>query len=234
MRQILCSFMLVLFTTSCARTQTLKLRPVKPSTATPPASDRTKSPATIPLTIVAGTPLKVILDREVRIQKIGQSVHGKTTEPIYSFDKLLVPARSEVFGKIAEIDAVTKKTRTLSAMNADFSPSRKVQIEVDEVLMPDGRHLPIHALVSPGFNGVLQFVPANEAKQGKVAEGKSMAKVKLRRCVKTLTCSLPHSRSRFRRLTRSIAWNDLLWSSLLIVRNTLIRELASTPPYRSR
>jgi hypothetical protein len=64
-------------------------------------------------------------------------------------------------------------------MNADFSPSRKVQIEVDEVLVPDGRHLPIHALVSPGYNGVLQFVPANEPKQGKVAEGKSIAKGKV-------------------------------------------------------
>lgn len=171
--------MLVLFTASCARTQTLKLRPAKPNTTTPPDSNQTKSPATIPLTIAAGTPLKVVLDRELKIQKIGQSVHGKTTEPIYSFDKLLVPAGSEVTGRIAEIDPVTKKTRTLSALNADFSPSRKVLIQVDEVLMPDGRHLPIHARVSPGYNGVLQFVPANEAKQGKVAEGKSMAKGKV-------------------------------------------------------
>lgn len=170
--------LLFLFSVLCAGTllpaQTLKIRPARP--AEPPAAQKPKPTATIPLTVVAGTPLKVALDEEVRIRKVGEPVHGKTTEPLYAFDKLLVPAGSEVTGKIAEIEAVSAKARTLAAMNADFSPERKLQVELDEVVMPDGRRLPIHTIVSPGTNGVLQFVPANQQKQGKVAEGKSMAR----------------------------------------------------------
>jgi hypothetical protein len=133
----------------------------------------------IALTLVAGIPLKVALDEEIRIRKVGQPVHGKTTEPLYAFDKLLVPAGSEVTGKIAEIEGVSTKTRTLAAMNADFSPERKLQVELDEVVTPDGRHLPIHTVVSPGTNGVLQFVQAGEQKQGKIAQGKKLAKGRL-------------------------------------------------------
>lgn len=154
--------------------QTLKTRPAKPPE--PPAAQKPKLPATIPLTVVAGTPLKVALDEEIRIRKVGQPVHGKTTEPLYAFDKLLVPAGSRVTGKIAEIEGVSSKARTLAAINADFSPEHKLQVELDEVITPDGRHLPIHTVVPPGTGGVLQFVSANEQKQGKIAEGKSMAK----------------------------------------------------------
>ena len=116
---------------------------------------------TIALTVPAGTPLKVALDQEVRVQKVGQPVHGKITEPVYSFDKIVVPTGSEVTGKIAGIDGVSKMQRTLAALNANFSPDRRVHIEFDELVLADGRHLPLHTVVSPASQGVLQFVPAN-------------------------------------------------------------------------
>jgi hypothetical protein len=106
----------------------------------------------------ADTPLKVVLDQDVRIQQVGQPVHGKTTEPIYAFDQLLIPAGSDVTGKIAEIDPVSKKIRTMAAMNANFSPDRRVCVEFDELVLADGRHLPIYALVAPGSTSVLRFV----------------------------------------------------------------------------
>lgn len=152
--------------------QTLKHRPEKPPEATNPA------PPEIPLTVPAGTPLKVALDAEVRIRKVGQPIGGKTTEPIYSFDKLLVPAGTRVTGKISEIDDVPAKMRTLSAMDADFSPERKVRVEFDQLLMPDGRPLPIHTVVTPSA-GVLQFVPAKETRKSKIDEGKAAAKGKI-------------------------------------------------------
>jgi hypothetical protein len=75
---------------------------------------------------------------------------------------------------------VSKKVRMLAAMNADFSPARPVRIELDELVLPDRRRLPIHILASPGRNGVLQLVPAyQQSKEGKVAEGKRLAKSRL-------------------------------------------------------
>jgi hypothetical protein len=175
--------LLVLLILLCSGTllsaQILKTHPAKPVTPDTSAVQKSKPPLTIPLTVPAGTPLKVALDKEVRIQKVGQPIHGKTTEPLYAFDKLLVPVGSEVTGKIAEINGVSVKTRTLAAMNADFSPEHQLRVELDEIITQSGRHLSIHTLAPPGANGVLQFVPANQAKQGKVAEGKSLAKSRI-------------------------------------------------------
>lgn len=153
--------------------QTLKTRPAEP----PKAPSR--QAASIPLTVPVGTPLKVVLDRELRVHAVGQPIHGKTIEPIYSFDQLLIPGGSEVTGKVAAIEGVSKRTRTLSALNADFSPYHQVKVELDEVRLSNGRILAIHTTVVPGTNGVLQFVSANQPKSGKIAEGKAAAKSKL-------------------------------------------------------
>ncbi len=49
------------------------------------------------------------LDSEVRVREVGQAIHGKTTEPVYAFDKLLIPAGTVVNGKISAIDGVPAK-----------------------------------------------------------------------------------------------------------------------------
>ena len=45
------------------------------------------------MSVPSGTPIKVALDSEVRIRQVGQPIHGKTTDPVYAFDKLLIPDR---------------------------------------------------------------------------------------------------------------------------------------------
>ena len=99
---------------------------------------------------------------------------------MYAFDKLVVPAGTEVNGKIAQIEPVTKKRRTISALNADFSPYQEVHIEFDELVLADGRHLPLQTSVARGSSGVLQFVPAGaEKKEGVKDAGKKLASRKV-------------------------------------------------------
>ena len=180
--------MRIVFLTSTASVltwgQTLSTRPTEPnppSAVVPlPVPSVPGQSDSIPLTVPAGTPLKVALDQEVRIQKVGQPVHGKVVEPVYSFDKIVVPAGSEVTGKIASIDGVSKTKRTLAAMNADFSPYRQVHVEFDELVLADGRHLPLRTIVSPASQGVLQFIPANAKENtGATAEAKHAASRKI-------------------------------------------------------
>jgi hypothetical protein len=122
------------------------------------------SPAAITLEVPAGTPLPVVLDKEVRIQKIGQPIHGKIAEPVYAFDKLIVPAGSEVTGSVIRISGVSAMKRTIAALDANFSPSRDVAITFDQLVLPDGRRVPLHTQVSLASQGVLQFATATEAK----------------------------------------------------------------------
>ncbi len=176
MRYAIWALFLTLLCDALAAGQTLKVR--RAGTPQPASvSSTTAVPApSISLNIPAGTPLKVALDQEVRVREVGQPVHGKITEPVYAFDRLVVPAGSQVNGKIAQIAAVSKKRRTVAALNADFSPYREVQIEFDELVLSDGRHLPLQTTVAPGWRGVLQFVPARaEKKQSLKDAGKNLA-----------------------------------------------------------
>ena len=126
---------------------------------------------TISLTVPKGTAVQVVLDKEVKIQKVGQPVHGRVAEPLYAFDKLVVPVGTEVAGRITQLEGVSGGKRTLDALNADFTPPRKVQLEFDDLKLTDGRHIPIHTTVTPGSGQVIQFVTAADAEKKKGVKG---------------------------------------------------------------
>ncbi len=160
--------------------QTLSRRPERPAPASS-ASPTQPSAGLIPLTVPTGTPLKVALDREVRVRKVGQPIHGRTVEPVYAFDTLVVPVGTEVGGKISAIDRVPKTRRTMAALNGEFSPSRQVHIDFTELVLADGRHVPLQTDVSPESGRVLQFVPASdkEKPEGKKDAARSAASRKI-------------------------------------------------------
>ena len=165
---------LLVVTSSWVWGQTLKLRPREEKKEEPKVVAPT--PVTMQMSVPAGTPINVALDSEVRIRKAGQAIHGKTTEPVYAFDKLLIPMGTTVNGKIAAIDPVPGKVRTMDAMDGNFSPIRAVRVQFDELVMADGRHVPIQTVASPAPNGVLRFVSAKTEKKNKV-EGMASKKV---------------------------------------------------------
>ena len=55
---------------------------------------------TIPLTVPKRTAVQVVLDKEVRIQQVGQSVHGRVAERVYNrpFDVVLHAFRLTLTG----------------------------------------------------------------------------------------------------------------------------------------
>jgi hypothetical protein len=151
------------------------------------AEDAGAAAVMVPMSVGAGTPIKVALDSEVRVREVGQTIHGITTEPVYAFDKLLIPVGTVVNGRVSAIDAVPKKVRTLQAADGNFSPRRDVHVQFDELVMADGRHVALATVASPAPDGVLRFVSANEKaeKKNKVedAAGKrvSAARQEIRR-----------------------------------------------------
>ncbi len=131
------------------------------------AASAEAAPVMVPMSVAAGTPIKVALDAEVRVREAGQAIHGKTTEPVYAFDKLLIPVGTVVNGKVSAIDGVSKKVRTLEAMDGNFSPARSVHVQFDELVMEDGRRVALQTVAAPAPDGVLRFVAANEKAEQK-------------------------------------------------------------------
>ena len=124
------------------------------------------SPEVVELNVSAGTPLPVVLDKEVRIRKTGQEIHGKIAEPVYVFDKVVVPAGSDAVGKVTRIGGVPALKRTYAALNSDFSPVRDVEITFNRLKLPGGNEIPVYTRVSLAPKGVLEFVTATEPKNG--------------------------------------------------------------------
>jgi len=113
---------------------------------------------TISLTVPRGTMLQVALDKEVRVKRVGQPLHGRLVEPVYAFDREVAPVGSEVLGRIIEIEGVSGKKRFLAALDANFTPARKIQVEFDEIVLPDGRRIPMQSTVTQGSGGTIQLI----------------------------------------------------------------------------
>lgn len=122
---------------------------------------------TVPLRVPEGTPIQVVLDKELRVEKVGQAIHGRLVEPVYAFDKIVLPVGTEIFGQITQLDSVSGGQRALDALDADFTPARKVHVEFHELLLASGRQIPIHTIVTPGSGEAIQFVlSADDKKKG--------------------------------------------------------------------
>ncbi len=128
-------------------------------------STRSASTPAIALTVARSTPLQIVLDREVRIRKTGQPIHGRLVQPVYAFDRLVVPAGTEVDGHITRVGAISRKKRALGILNADFTPERKVEVEFDQLVMAEGRTIPFKAVVTPGSGQVMQLVSTSDDKK---------------------------------------------------------------------
>ena len=44
------------------------------------------------LVVRAGVPLRVALDARIRVKRVGQSVTGTLVEPVYAYDRVVLPA----------------------------------------------------------------------------------------------------------------------------------------------
>ena len=140
---------------------------LEPTPASIVARSATVSPQTVTLTVPQGTALHVALDKEVRVEKKpGQQIQGYIVEPVYAFDRLVIPMGTKVAGQITNIEGVSAGKRTEAALDANFTPPHKIHVEFDQITLPSGRQVPVHTTVTPGSGNVVEFVSAADEHQG--------------------------------------------------------------------
>jgi hypothetical protein len=137
---------------------------------------------TLGLTVPAGTPIQIALNKEVRLKKVGQVIHGRVVQPIYVFDHLVIPVGTEATGRIVAIEGVSAKKRTLTLLNADFTPTHQFRVAFDDLTFADGTHLKVSTTVTAGSGQVIRLVSAGEHDKKnnpvKDAAGQKMDQVK--------------------------------------------------------
>jgi hypothetical protein len=123
------------------------------------------SPQVVKLSVPMGTPLQVVLDEEIRLSKEGHPVHARITEPVYVFDRPVIPVGSKVEGRISKIGKISGGARTLAALNADFTPARKVEVEFSNLDLPDGSHFRLETSPTTEAGQIIRLTAAESQEQ---------------------------------------------------------------------
>lgn len=119
---------------------------------TPPAPVRTVS-------VDAGVPIRVVLDKRASYTKTGQPLRGHIARPVYVYDQIAVPAGTTVLGKVAEVRPVAKRKRMNAVLGGDFTPLREAQVEFHTLVFNDGREVPIQSVGAVRDSAVVRMTP---------------------------------------------------------------------------
>ena len=83
------------------------------------------------LIVKPGRPLRVALDERVKVKRPGQPVVGTVVEPVYVYDRIVVPAGTKALGHVERIEGPSKGVRVGAALAGDFTPNRHVVLSFD-------------------------------------------------------------------------------------------------------
>ena len=68
------------------------------------------SSKTISLNVDAGVPLRVYLTKRLS-KRLNEPVHAKLLDPVFAFDREVIPAGTEVLGRVSRLDPTSKMSR---------------------------------------------------------------------------------------------------------------------------
>src|ERR1700747_2548353 len=108
------------------------------------AQDVPPPAATVPVnvSVASGVPLRLYITQRLRM-RTGEPVRAKLIEPMFAFDREVVPAGVEIKGHVAKRDPVAKMVRARAIINGDFTPLHSARVQFTTLQMPDGRQLSI-------------------------------------------------------------------------------------------
>ena len=112
--------------------------------------------AVVHLVVDKGVPLQIVLTEKVHF-KLNEAVRGRIVEPIYAFDREVIPSGTEVLGKVTGLHSVGKWKRVSSMLGGDFTPLRDPEITFDTLVLADGKEIPIQTAVVSRGNLLVRF-----------------------------------------------------------------------------
>ena len=156
------------------------------------AQDKPTASDAIPLTVPAGVPLHVVLEKPLPIKHTGVPVEAHVVDPIFVFDHMVIPAGSQVLGRVTQVESASRKQRGLAIANGNFSPIRKAHVDFDTLVLKDGTRLALHTVVTQGAPRMVHLVAGEQGKKkGRVSQAvdqaRQQAKAREQETVKEIT-----------------------------------------------
>jgi hypothetical protein len=107
----------------------------------------------VTLSVPSGAPLRLYLTKRVS-KRVGAPVEGKILEPVFAFDKEVIPAGSVVTGKVSRVEPFSNWLRFRAIANGDFTPLCNSLVEFDRLTRPDGSQVELQTVAVMGLNSI--------------------------------------------------------------------------------
>ncbi len=109
--------------------------------------------AQIGLTVPAGTPLRLYVTKRFA-KRTGAPVSAKVLEPIYAFDRQVIPAGAIVGGSVSRTRPVSRWERVQAIVHGDFTPLRISEVEFHSLALPGSQTLTVSTVETSGLNSL--------------------------------------------------------------------------------
>src|SRR5579859_2983890 len=120
----------------------------------------------VPLVLPAGTPLRLEVEKTTFPKHVGDVVRARLAEPLYAFDKEVIPAGTEVVGHVTGFTEARKSIRVEKMLSGNFGSFRHPEILFDTVLQKNGPPLTINASTESGNIQVVEMRAASAPNPG--------------------------------------------------------------------
>ncbi len=124
------------------------------------------------LTVPAGRPLHVRIESQVTVARVGQPIDATVIEPVYAYDRIVIPAGSKVSGHISQLTNPPRRVRAQAMLGGYFSPMRDVTLQFDRLTLSGGRTFPIRTTAQAGTENMTLQVAAQPVASGRVARAR--------------------------------------------------------------
>jgi hypothetical protein len=129
----------------------------------------------VALVVAAGRPLRVRVNERVTIKRVGQIVTATVIDPVYAYDRVVIPSGATVTGHIEKLESPSRWSRARAMLAGDFTPQHTPVVQFDTLTLPDGTRMPIATTVGAGREGVTLSTTTASKKTGVVERGKQEA-----------------------------------------------------------
>jgi len=130
----------------------------------------------VPLILEKGVPLPLILTNKLPYKQ-NAPITARLVEPVFAFDREVIPSGTEVLGRITGFQAAPKWRRVMAILSGDLTPLREPRISFDVLVLKSGTRIPIQTSVAPGSDTLVRFDgSAPQRRKGRVASAAATAR----------------------------------------------------------
>jgi hypothetical protein len=145
------------------------------------------------LRVEAGTPLRLYITHRAWYRR-NETIEARLAEPVWAFDRIVIPAGTVVHGQVTTLDPVPGMVRARAIVGGDFTPLKRAEVSFTKLTLADGRTMLFHTQSSQGLSTI--YVPPSAKKSKKKQNTKPGNPSRVRQFLKQQAQSQINSRSR--------------------------------------